>query len=172
LITTLLGGFALGRKALPAEVKRARGTLRSDREAISMTELGNNPGIIPEPPESLSGPGRALWEGIWKEAGGWLHAGLDFELLRLVCEQIEEREQLRALVMASPEQPRLRIGLRELDKAVISGLSSLGLTPTERARLGLAVGKKATKLEEFRQRLEEGRLSDELQRREAQKRAG
>jgi hypothetical protein len=127
----------MGRKPLPQEIKRARGTLRADRMPSNGVSLSGANGSPPEPPESLGELGRAVWSRVLVEAGAWVNYRLDTLLLRIVCEQLDEREQLRALVIEYPEQARLRIGLRELDKAIISGLSSLGLTPADRARLGV-----------------------------------
>ena len=66
-----------------------------------------------------------------------------------MCDQIEERATLRELVEDSPNLPRLRIGLRELDKAIVSNLWTLGLTPTDRARLRFVQVKSENKLEEL-----------------------
>jgi hypothetical protein len=45
--------------------------------------------------------------------------------------------------------PKDRRGLRELDKAIVSNLSLLGFSPSDRSRLGLAEVKKMSKLEEL-----------------------
>jgi hypothetical protein len=127
----------MGAKPLPAEIKQKRGTLRPSREPSGAAAVVNPPGDFPRPPESLLEPGRELWGAVLLAAREWVSYETDVFLLRIVCEQLDEREQLRELVIANPEQPRLRIGLRELDKAITSGLSSLGLTPTDRARLGV-----------------------------------
>jgi hypothetical protein len=73
-------------------------------------------------------------------------------LLRIVCEQLEEREELKVLVRENPDKPRLRTGLRELEKSIQSNLSSLGLTPSDRARLGFVQIKGESKLEELMRR--------------------
>ena len=43
----------------------------------------------------------------------------------------------------------MRRGLRELDKLIVSNLSLLGFSPTDRMRLGVAEVKKQSKLEEL-----------------------
>jgi hypothetical protein len=45
--------------------------------------------------------------------------------------------------------PKDRRGLRELDRAIVSNLSLLGFSPSDRSRLGIAEVKKMSKLEEL-----------------------
>jgi hypothetical protein len=147
-------------RPIPNEIKQLRGTLRPDR-VLSPTLRATIPqGELPEPPEGLGELGRAVWWQVLTEASVWVSYKLDTLLLGIVCDQFEERAQLRELVAASPEQPRLRIGLRELDKAIVSNLSSLGLTPTDRARLGFVQVKKESKLEDLMRRMEERRYPE------------
>ena len=61
----------------------------------------------------------------------------------------------------SPDVPRLRIGLRELDKVIVSNLSTLGLTPTDRARLGFVQVKSESKLDELIRRKQERNLANQ-----------
>lgn len=134
-------------KPIPNEIKQRRGTLRADRVLSPGLSVTLTQGDYPEPPEGLGELGRAVWGQVLTEASVWVSYKLDILLLGILCDQVEERAELRELVIASPEQPRLRIGLRELDKAIISNLSSLGLTPTDRARLGFIEVKKESGLE-------------------------
>jgi hypothetical protein len=46
----------------------------------------------------------------------------------------------------------MRRGLRELDRQIVSNLSLLGFTPSDRARLGVAEVKAKSKLEELMER--------------------
>jgi len=147
-------------KPIPNEIKQLRGTLRPDR-VLSPTLRATIPqGELPEPPAGLGELGRAIWGQVLSEASVWVSYKLDTLLLGIVCDQFEERAELRELVAASPEQPRLRIGLRELDKAIVSNLSSLGLTPTDRARLGFVQVKKESKLEELMRKMEDRRYPE------------
>jgi hypothetical protein len=75
----------------------------------------------------------------------------------ITAELIEEREQLRALVVTNPEDYRLRSGLRDLEKSLTSNLALMGFTPADRSRLGFAEVKKENKLEELMRRVEERR---------------
>ena len=136
-------------KAIPNERKALRGTLRTDR-VISPNLRGTLvQGLLPEPPGGLGELGKSVWNQVLTEAGSWVSYKLDTYLLGILCDQIEERATLRELVDDSPDVPRLRIGLRELDKVIVSNLSTLGLTPTDRARLGFVQVKSESKLEEL-----------------------
>jgi hypothetical protein len=65
----------------------------------------------------------------------------------MTSEALCEREALRELVLAQPDNPKARSGLRELERQLVSNLGLLGFTPSDRARLGLAEVKKESKLE-------------------------
>ena len=148
-----------GRPPAPIEQKRLRGTLRPDRlpngEPLQIVQ----PEGCPEPPNGLQARGLEFW-GVVFEAGRWITHTTDRELVTLTAEQIDEREQLRALVLASPEDYRLRSGLRDLEKSITSNLALMGFTPADRSRLGFAeVAKKTqlTKLQELMMRAEDRR---------------
>ena len=146
-------------KAIPNERKALRGTLRTDR-VISPNLRGTLvQGLLPEPPGGLGELGKSVWNQVLTEAGSWVSYKLDTYLLGILCDQIEERATLRELVDDSPDVPRLRIGLRELDKAIVSNLSTLGLTPTDRARLGFVQVKSESKLDELIRRKQERSLA-------------
>ena len=146
-------------KAIPNERKALRGTLRTDR-VISPNLRGTLvQGVLPEPPGGLGELGKSVWNQVLTEAGSWVSYKLDTYLLGILCDQIEERATLRELVDDSPDVPRLRIGLRELDKAIVSNLSTLGLTPTDRARLGFVQVKSESKLDELIRRKQERSLA-------------
>jgi hypothetical protein len=136
-------------KATPNEIKALRGTLRADRVLCPSLKGSLVQGEFPDPPDGLGELGKSVWNQVLTEAGSWVSYKLDTYLLGILCDQIEERATLRKLVEDSPDLPRLRIGLRELDKAIVSNLSTLGLTPTDRARLGFVQVKSESKLEEL-----------------------
>jgi hypothetical protein len=103
---------------------------------------------IPEPTRPLLKYGTELWERIWGMGATWISDKTDIELLMMTCEMIDERWNLRIKVMQS-DDAKLRRGLRELDKQIVSSLSLLGFTPADRARLGWAEVKAKSKLEEL-----------------------
>jgi len=84
----------------------------------------------------------------------WLSDKTDIELLMMTCEMIDERWNLRVNVMQSND-PKQRRGLRELDKQIVSNLSLLGFTPTDRARLGWVEVKAQSRLESIRAKRKE-----------------
>lgn len=147
-----------GRPPVPIEEKRRRGTLRPDRlpngEPIS---LGQSQGL-PEPPRGLLEKGLEFWSLVY-DSGRWISHTTDRTLVTISAELIEEREQLRALVMANPEDYRLRSGLRELEKALTSNLALMGFTPADRSRLGFAEVKAESKLEQLMKLRDERRAA-------------
>jgi len=142
----------MGRKPLPIEIKKRRGTLRGDRmpeqgmTEIAIVPLGQE---HPEPPSHLERTGRAFWVTA-SEAGVWLWAGIDHTLLTMTAELLDEREALREIVQEDPENTRLRAALRALDKQAVTQLSLLGFTPSDRARLGLVQARQQVKIEELK----------------------
>ena len=69
----------------------------------------------------------------------------------MTCEMVDERWNLRVKVMQSDDAV-MRRGLRELDRQIVSNLSLLGFTPSDRSRLGVAEVKAKSKLEELMDR--------------------
>jgi hypothetical protein len=102
----------------------------------------------PEPTRPLLKYGKELWDKVWDTGINWISPNTDTELLLMTCEMIDERWNLRVQVMTNND-PKDRRGLRELDKAIVSNLSLLGFSPSDRSRLGLAEVKKMSKLEEI-----------------------
>jgi phage terminase small subunit len=151
--------YEMAGKPIPNALKARRGTLRPGR---SVAVVNIVQGEQPEPPEHLSENGKAVWTLILTEAKSWLNYTLDIHLLLITCEQMDERDQLRQLVIENPENPKLRTGLRELEKSLISNLSTLGLNPTERARLGFAQVKAEGKLEEILRKRDERRAAQAI----------
>jgi hypothetical protein len=95
--------------------------------------------------------GRELWDKVWGMGATWISVNTDSELLLMTCEMIDERWNLRVKVMQTDDS-RLRRGLRELDRQIISNLSLLGFTPSDRSKLGVAEVKAMSKLEELQMR--------------------
>jgi hypothetical protein len=103
---------------------------------------------IPQPSRPLLKYGQELWEKVWSMGATWISVNTDSELLLMTCEMIDERWNLRVKVMQT-DDPRLRRGLRELDRQIVSNLSLLGFTPADRSKLGVAEVKAVSKLEEL-----------------------
>jgi hypothetical protein len=81
--------------------------------------------------------GRALWDRVWAAGATWLADRIDAETLLIICEQMDERQQLRGSVLRDGNW-RDRAALRALDLQVMAGLGLLGFNPTDRARLAVA----------------------------------
>ena len=138
-----------GRPPKPVEMKRQEGNpgkrkLPDEKNIVLMQQVQT----IPEPTRPLLKYGMELWERIWGMGATWISDKTDIELLMMTCEMIDERWNLRIKVMQS-DDAKLRRGLRELDKQIVSSLSLLGFTPADRARLGWAEVKAKSKLEEL-----------------------
>jgi hypothetical protein len=102
----------------------------------------------PQPTRPLLKYGQELWDKVWSMGATWISPNTDSELLLMTCEMIDERWNLRVKVMQT-DDARLRRGLRELDRQIVSNLSLLGFSPADRSRLGVAEVKAASKLEEL-----------------------
>ena len=136
----------------PIEVKRLTGNPGKrplpEQSAITLIPQATE---IPEPPRPLLKYGQQVWDRVWETGITWISPNSDIELLLMTCEMIDERWNLRVLVMKD-NHPKDRMGLRELDKAIVRNLSLLGFSPTDRSRLGIAEVKKMTKFEELMQK--------------------
>jgi hypothetical protein len=138
-----------GRPPKPIEQKRLLGNpgkraLPKPGDIIHLEQVFE----APEPPRPLLKYGQELWDRVWSMGATWISAKTDIELLVMTCEMIDERWNLRVKVMQTDE-PRLRRGLRELDRQIVSNLSLLGFTPSDRSRLGVAEVKAVSKLREL-----------------------
>jgi hypothetical protein len=138
-----------GRPSKPVEQKRLLGNpgkraLPNQNEIILLGQIVETP----EPTRPLLKYGQELWDRIWGMGAGWVSEETDLELLMMTCEMIDERWNLRVKVMRSDDH-RMRRGLRELDRQIVSNLSLLGFTPSDRARLGVAEIKRRSKIQEL-----------------------
>jgi len=136
-----------GRPAKPIEQKRLQGNpgkrALPDQSTITLIPMAE---VAPKPSRPLLKYGKELWDKVWDTGINWISPNTDTELLLMTCEMIDERWNLRVQVMTNND-PKDRRGLRELDKAIVSNLSLLGFSPSDRSRLGLAEVKKMSKLE-------------------------
>lgn len=136
-----------GRPAKPIEQKRLLGNPGKRALPSNALEL---PRAVekPEPHRPLLKYGQELWDKVWDAGINWISPNTDVELLLMTCELVDERWNLRVKVMQT-EDARLRRGLRDLDRLIVSNLSLLGFTPSDRSKLGVAEVKAQTKLEEL-----------------------
>jgi selenocysteine lyase/cysteine desulfurase len=104
----------------------------------------------PEASRPLGTHGKQFWDRVWEMGSTWISSNTDYEAMLMTAEMVDERWNLRVKVMREGVA-RDRRALRDLDRAIQSQLSLLGLTPADRTRLGVAEVKKMSKLAELRQ---------------------
>ena len=93
-------------------------------------------------PAGLGEAGQAAWTRTWADTP-WL-TDVDYDVVLLLAESEDERQALRALVMAGTGTWRDRVALRQLDGQIRALLTLLGLTPMARHRLGASARTGAT----------------------------
>jgi hypothetical protein len=92
---------------------------------------------IPEPHRPLGERvGLRLWNQVWTSGAGWLKQNMDTELVLMLCEAMDERVRVRAMLAADQTLWRERRALREIDRQIITLLGQIGFTPSERGLLG------------------------------------
>lgn len=138
-----------GRPAKPIEQKRKTGNpgkraLPKESSLVILPMASS----IPEPHRPLLKYGREFWDRLWGLGTSWISPTSDIELVLITCELIDERWNLRIKVMQNDDTKQRR-ALRELDRAIVSNLSLLGFSPSDRSRLGVAEVKARSKLEEL-----------------------
>jgi hypothetical protein len=132
----------------PAELKRKLGN-PGKRAMPKEGEIMTIPGGYIEPFRPLDWAGKQLWDSVFKHGELWVSPRTDAHLLMMACEQLDRREQIRSLLVDSPEDRALNMTLNEIEKLIQSNLGQLGFSPAERTRLGLAEVKRQSKLEEL-----------------------
>jgi Spy/CpxP family protein refolding chaperone len=135
-----------GRPPKPIEQKRRTGN-PGKRALPAASNLAVVPAVEPAPLERSAAE---VFSQVLADGVHWL-GQTDSPTLVILREQLEEREQLRAIVMESGRNDD-RKALRDLEKAIRETLSACGFDPAARTRLGLAEVKAQSKLEELRDR--------------------
>jgi hypothetical protein len=102
----------------------------------------------PEPLRPLGSEGQNMWERIWQAGRAWISPTTDIEHVMILCETMDERVQLRAIVFRGGEW-RDRVALRHLDHQITAMLSLIAFNPVERSRLGLAEVQAQTRIQEL-----------------------
>jgi P27 family predicted phage terminase small subunit len=102
-----------------------------------------------EPPVELGKVGKRFWDSIFGAGELWISIKTDTQLVQLVCEQLDRRELIKEQIQADPTDPTWYRQANEVEKAIVTGLSLLGFSPSDRTRLGLVSAKTKTKLEEI-----------------------
>lgn len=141
----------------PREVKRSRGTLRKDRDPAPLAIIPPASSESREVPAQLADEGAKLWR-MALDYAPWL-ATSDLVNLRLMCEAMDRRSELQALLAESGFVLYTDKGYAYLNPAhgalatteaqITRWMSLLGLTPADRSRLGVAEVKARSALEQL-----------------------
>jgi P27 family predicted phage terminase small subunit len=123
---------------------------------------------VPVPP-ALGPAGLELWNRIWTAGRQWLSLESDYPLVTMLCQAQDEAEELRLLLATGAEDRYYIVAngqkvtspvvtqLKDLRVQMTAWLASLGYSPSDRARLGLAEVRAADVLDELERRRAERR---------------
>jgi len=148
----------------PTELKKRIGTLRGDRTKPALTILAAVP-VNLDPPDTLGDEGAGEWRHVLASCR-WIGPS-DLRNLRLYCEALDRRSELLAEVASQGHVLYTDKGYAYLNPAVgalqttevqiTKWLSLLGLTPSDRSRLGVAEVKAQSTLEQLAAKRAAGR---------------
>ena len=137
-----------GRPPVPIELKQQRGTFRADRDRQAIPETAASlERDVPAPPEHLSANAMRFWESAF--SAPWVSPEIDYTLILMCAEDMDMRDLICERSKQDLSDFRLQVAARDWTRLVISYLSLLGFTPTDRARLGFKTPSGTTKLEEL-----------------------
>lgn len=146
-----------GPPPIPNERKRMTGNpgkraLPAQKDVAALAHMDDD-----VPPE-LGEKGAALWRSITTAARAWL-APTDESALMLLCELYDRREEFKQRFAADgplimrPDGHMVAnpvvVMLQTTEKQIVDLASSLGLTPADRTRMGLAEVKAQNAFEEM-----------------------
>jgi P27 family predicted phage terminase small subunit len=137
---------AIGRPPKPAEQKRKLGN-PGKRDLPELASVAALPALPADAlPDSLGDDGAALWEAVTASAKTWL-APTDHPVLRMLCELADRRAEFVAHVAKNGpliERPDGHLVanpvvamLSDVEKRMVHMASLLGMTPSDRTRIGL-----------------------------------
>jgi hypothetical protein len=132
-----------GRPATPIEQKRLRGTLRADRTPSGLT-------VVPAVDIELIADGPIVTALVEAGATPWI-AQSDTPTVRLAQRLWDDMERLRS-ALDDEFDPKVHATYIATVRELRSCLSLLGLSPSDRSRLGVAEVKARSKLEQLMDR--------------------
>lgn len=149
-----------GRPPKPTELKRLLGN--PGKRRLSPPPVSALPAVThlaPIDPDAETGV-ELVQRILDAGASAWIGSTDQPAALHLIAQGWDERQALRSFIARNgysdplgKERPEMkRLGI--VEKQITTWLSLLGLTPTDRSRLGVAEVKARTKLEELRARRE------------------
>lgn len=149
----------------PKPIERVRATARNSthkadgRPLPAVRETIVKTADVPPPPPGLGARGGVEWERIWTAGSSWLAPNQDYAWVEIVARAWDDIDGFRAKVAADGLIQKGSMGqviahpliasIRQAEAQIMKALSTLGFSPTDRARLGLAEIKRVSKLQEM-----------------------
>lgn len=131
-------GRSGGRK-MPIEPRIRRGTVKPQELAKVETITVDGGGLPKEPIRPLGPAGLASWNRLVDIV--WIDSS-DSETAQAFCELVDERQLARTNYLADPENAwRSAVASRAIEKSMLPLLAMLGLSPSGRASMGLALSR-------------------------------
>jgi len=147
----------------------SRGPVARRQVSLAVEPVGK----VPAPPKRLGPAGRSAWRTAWRQCSAWL-TDSDAALVERCAELADERAALREAIEKTGRTTRGSQGqlvdhplvsqLRQVEALILKTEAVLGVGPSNRFRLGIAVAravKDASKADEllakYRAAAEEGR---------------
>ena len=142
----------------PTERKRLAGN--AGKRALPEPIAYLPPAIgTPEAPVSLAEHGVQAWQRIWRSCSAWISPDTDIALVTRYCELYDIRQELRRTILdegftaptdkGGVKPHPLLTALRDSETQLTRYEQLMGLTPTDRAKLGLVEVKKQTGIEDY-----------------------
>lgn len=144
---------------LPTEVKKRRGTFRKDRSPGEMIAVDPINADETPAPATLQETGSAEWYHALRTCR-WL-ASSDLSALKIYCEIIDRRAEFAKQLKESGDHLMLEtttgyayvnplvVGMRQCEEQLVKWQGLLGLTPSDRSRLGVAEVKAKSTLDKL-----------------------
>lgn len=125
------------------------GARKGGKPKVLKLAEGMKPLPAPKAPKGLGVIGRRWWSALWKGGERWLDVESDYLLIELICraqdkldaiEKILEQEGRYYETKQSQRLPHPAVAdSKSVSAQLVGWLSLCGFTPTDRARLGVAV---------------------------------
>lgn len=134
----------MGRKPLPTEIKRLKGTLRPCRENKAEPKPF---GVLGEPPDYLRPRAKEIWRNVLSFLPDGMITAADSAVLETYCTMCAMREDLQRKVdkegavseYTGKLNPNFR-ALKDCQVAIAQAGSELGLTPASRSKVARGFG--------------------------------
>jgi phage terminase small subunit len=143
-----------GRPPKPTELKRLLGN-PGNRPLPDLNNITHLPMVKVKPayPENLGEAGKKFWDRVWDMAITWLSPNSDIDTVENASRLADATEAARVRYMATTEPADAKAYVA-INKAYTDALTSLGLDPISRSRLGVAEVRAATSIDKLLERRE------------------